>query len=255
MASFSKSSRGEIRHVSDQQKLDARRLQDLTVDLASREDIDWQHNSHLTMHRRGLSRILYYDNIYRNLVGVPGVILEFGVQWGATLSLLTNLRGLHEPFNFTRKIIGFDTFEGFPSLDVLDGAAPAVGDYAVPEGHAARLGEILRLHEASAPIAHIHKHELVIGDVVKTLPQWLEENPHVVIGMAIFDVDLYEPTKEALELVIPRLTKGSILVFDELNHEEFPGETLALKDVLGLDKLRLHQLPHQPRCAWGVWGD
>ena len=76
-----------------------------------------------------------------------------------------------------------------------------------------------------------------------------------VVAMAIFDLDLYEPTREALQLINPRLTRGSVLVFDELNSRDFPGETLALQEVLGLDRLRLHQYSHQPRCAWGIWGD
>ena len=39
--------------------------------------------------------------------------MEFGVRWGQNLITLNNLRGIYEPFNHSRKIIGFDTFEGF----------------------------------------------------------------------------------------------------------------------------------------------
>ena len=39
--------------------------------------------------------------------------MEFGVEWGSTLSLLIKLRSIHEPYNYSRKIIGFDTFSGF----------------------------------------------------------------------------------------------------------------------------------------------
>jgi hypothetical protein len=70
--------------------------------------------------------------------------------------------------------------------------------------------------------------------------------------MAIFDMDLYKPTKDALNAVIPRLTKGSILVFDQLNHEKFPGETQAVMEVLGLNKLKLRRDPHQSYCAYTV---
>ena len=73
--------------------------------------------------------------------------------------------------------------------------------------------------------------------------------------MVIFDMDIYQPTKDALESILPRLTKGSILVFDELNCRQFPGETQALQDVLSLNKLKLQHDAHQPNCAWAVWGD
>lgn len=130
---------------------------------------------------------------------------------------------------------------------------PTVGDYSVPEGHVAVLDEVLSLHESASPVPHITKNELVVGDVVETAPQWVKENPHAIVSMAIFDLDIYAPTKAALEAILPRLTRGSILVVDELNTHEFPGETQALAEVLGLDRLRLRQFAHQPRCAWAVW--
>jgi hypothetical protein len=68
-------------------------------------------------------------------------------------------------------------------------------------------------------------------------------------------MDLYKPTRDVLETILPRLTRGSVLVFDELNCPRFPGETTALAEVLGLDNLRLRRDPHQPYCAWAIWGD
>ena len=38
-----------------------------------------------------------------------------------TNSLVFLLRGIYEPFNRHRKIIGFDTFTGFPSINIKDG--------------------------------------------------------------------------------------------------------------------------------------
>ena len=71
--------------------------------------------------------------------------------------------------------------------------------------------------------------------------------------MAIFDMDVYEPTKAAIACVVPRLTRGSLLVFDELNCRHFPGETQAVIEGLGLGKLRLERFPHQPFCAFAVY--
>jgi hypothetical protein len=90
--------------------------------------------------------------------------------------------------------------------------------------------------------------------VAETLPTFLEDNPHIVVAMAIFDMDIYAPTKSALERIIPRLTKGSLLVFDELNCRHFPGETQALDEVIGLNKLRLQRVPNQPFCAFAEFG-
>lgn len=64
-----------------------------------------------------VARMLYLDFLYQKIIDVPGVIIEFGVQYGPSLSVLSNLRAIHEPYNHTRKIIGFDTFTGFPAVN------------------------------------------------------------------------------------------------------------------------------------------
>ena len=99
------------------------------------------------------------------------------------------------------------------------------------------------------------KFELVKGDASETIDVWLEENPHAIVSMAIFDMDIYQPTKDVLEKIIPRLTKGSVLVFDEINCKLFPGETIALREVVGTNTLRLKRSRKQPYCSWAVWGD
>ena len=206
----------------------------------------------VTLTRQSVSRVLYFDHLYRQLVGTPGVICEFGVQWGAGMSLLMSLRGIYEPYNYSRRIVGFDTFAGFPDVDLLDGPSAIAGDYAVSEGYEDILSRVLEIHERMSPVPHIRKFELVKGDASLTIDFWLEENPEAIIGMAIFDMDLYAPTKSVLERILPRLTKGSILVFDEVNSPTFPGETVALMEVMGLNNLRLRHFPHQPNCAYAI---
>jgi hypothetical protein len=214
----------------------------------------WNVHSNAFVDRIALSRLLYWNRLYQQIVDVPGVICEFGIQWGATLATLINLRGMFEPYNYSRRIVGFDTFQGFVTTAPQDGAAVAVGDYATTTGYQERLEQILALHEANAPIPHIKKFELVAGDASVTAAEWLVRNEHAVVAMAIFDMDVYQPTRDALQALLPRLTKGSVLVFDELNCPRFPGETTAVMEVLGLNNLRLRRDPHQPYCAWAVWG-
>jgi len=206
-------------------------------------------NLALYLRRQDLSRILFVHELYQKIVGIHGVIMEFGVRWGANLSLLTSLRGIYEPYNYSRKIIGFDTFEGFAGSSATDGKH-AEGDYSVSAGYETQLAELLTIHETFSPIPQIRKHELVKGDVRKSLPAWLEKNPQALVALAYFDMDIYEPTKVALEKLKPRLHKGSILVFDELCCPDFPGETTAVMEMLDLKALVLRRHPHQPFCSW-----
>ena len=198
-------------------------------------------NLGLFIKRQDLSRILAMDDIYRRILEVPGIIIEFGVRWGNNLALFESLRGIYEPFNHTRRIVGFDTFAGFASVSAKDGTADvvAVGGYAVTESYQSYLESLLHYHEKESPISHIKKFELVVGDATVEIDGYLERHPETIIAFAYFDLDLYEPTKKCLEAIRPHLTKGSIVGFDELNYKVFPGETLALKEVLGLDRYRI----------------
>lgn len=216
----------------------------------------WNQYSLATLERQSISRVLYYNELYQKIVGVPGCIMEFGVQWGTTLAQLISLRGIYEPYNHRRHLYGFDTFSGFVNTDMVkDGPHLDDGDYHVYEGYEQELEHLLKLHEDNCPLSHIKKFTLIKGDASETAPQWIDDNPHALIAMAIFDMDIYQPTHDALQAILPRLVKGSVLVFDELSCPLFPGETQALDEVLGLNQLTLHQFPHQPNCAWTIWGE
>ena len=236
------------RQSLDEQKYD-KQLKSYAIDLLPKYGDRWDNHSVVTMRRQTLSRILYYQELYTKILEIPGVICEFGVQWGETLTTLINLRGIYEPYNISRKIIGFDSFKGFLEKE----GSFEVGDYSTIMGYEKILEEILTIQESFCPISHLTKFELIKGDVTITIPQWLMTNKHAIISMAIFDMDLYKPTKNALSMIIPRLTKGSLIVFDEFCHPLFPGETKAVQEIFGSDKIALRRSPLQPYCSWMVW--
>lgn len=192
-----------------------------------------------------LKRFLFFAEMYQQFITVPGVLMEFGCRWGQNLATLQSLRSILEPFHHRRKIIGFDTFSGFPGVAPEDGHADAVaqGAYAVTQNYAQHLQRVLRLRETQAPMAEVQKFAIVEGDVSQTLPVYLDQHPETIVAFAYFDLDLYQPTLDCLRLLQGRLTQGSIIGFDELNHAAFPGETRAVQDALGLQNLRLQRSP------------
>jgi hypothetical protein len=201
-------------------------------------------NPGLYMSRPTLARILFMHELYRKIVPVHGVVLEFGVRWGQNLALFEAFRGMYEPANESRRIVGFDTFSGFPSTSAADGGADVVttGAFGVSDDYEEHLDAVLACHER-ANGAEAGQHELVQGDVTVTLPEYLERHPETVVALAYFDLDLHEPTRACLELIRDRLPKGSVLGFDELCAPAFPGETTALREVLGIGSLRLVRSP------------
>jgi hypothetical protein len=211
-------------------------------------------NLGLFLTSKTLSRVLFFHEIYRQILHTHGVIMEFGVRWGQTLSLLSALRGIYEPFNRHRKIVGFDTFAGFKGMEARDGKTCrcADGSFSVSKGYEKYLGSILEMQEGLNPMSHLRRFELVKGDAAQTIPQYFQQHPETVVSLAILDFDIYAPTKVALEQIKPRLTKGSILVFDELCDDIFPGETIAVQEVFGLNNLRVQRLPTTARVSYVV---
>jgi hypothetical protein len=211
-------------------------------------------NLGLFLSSKALSRVLFFHEIYKKIVHTHGVAMEFGVRWGQTLSILTALRGIYEPFNRHRKIIGFDTFAGFKGTGDEDGRLCRItdGSFSVSENYEQYLEQVLGLQEALNPIPHLRKFELVRGDAVETVPAYLARHPETLISLAIFDLDIYRPTRAALEAIRPHLFKGSVLVFDELCDDIFPGETLALREVFDIGSLRIERLPMTARVSYLV---
>lgn len=211
-------------------------------------------NLELYMRPQRLAEVVTLNELYKRILGVHGVVMEFGVRWGRHLSVFSALRALHEPHNFYRRIVGFDTFAGFTGVGAEDGTSERVHDgaMAVSDGYERHLEAVLEAHEAEAPMSHIRRFELRAGDAPEQLQRYLEDHPETIVALAYFDMDIYAPTKACLDLVLPHMTRGCVLAFDEVLHHEFPGETQALKEALDLRAHALERLPGSPYPSFVV---
>ena len=211
-------------------------------------------NMALFLNSKDLSRILFMDFLFRQINDVQGVVFDFGTRWGQNAAIFSACRGIYEPFNRHRKIIAFDTFDGFPSVTEKDGDSVLMhpGNVCVTKDYEKYLAKILELHEKDNPLSHIKKHEIVVGDACDKLSEFLKLNPHTIVALAYFDFDIYEPTKKCLELISERLVKGSVVAFDELNDHDSPGETLALMETIGLRNISLKRHPNTSRVSYFV---
>ena len=213
-------------------------------------------NLGLFLTRASLARLLFFHDLYLKILDVPGSVIELGCHWGQNLALFSTLRTIYEPQNVGRKVIGFDTFEGYTDSSELDGALMAEGvekrTAAMSEGHEMLLDRILDCHNRLGPRAHIRKHTIVKGDATETLPAFLADNPEMLVALVYFDVGLYEPTRRCLEAIRDRLPRGSIIGFDHLGIGDIPGDSLAVKDVLGYRQCRFVRDPRVPYQSYVV---
>ena len=166
------------------------------------------------------------------ITNIPGAIIELGVCSGNGLMSLIHSHNILQPTYIYREFYGFDTFSGFPSVHENDIKCKKweVGDF-INDSYD-RLNNIINIHNnyyyAKTNVS------LIKGDCNETIPLFLEENKHIIISLLYLDLDLYEPTKSALKYFLPRMAKGSVIAFDELNYKQFPGETVAMLEELGI---------------------
>jgi hypothetical protein len=202
--------------------------------------------------RQEIARFLCRYELFKRQIDIKGSVVECGVHHGGGLMSWAQFSVTLEPYNYHRKIIGFDTFEGFPHVASEDGRGEHARVGAFGEGydiHAELLRSIAEF-DANRFINHKHKIELIKGDANRTIPRYLADNPHVLISLLYLDFDIYEPTVTALTHLLPRIPKGGIVAFDEVNNPDWPGETLALLEALELRHHRLECVGYEPNISF-----
>jgi hypothetical protein len=212
--------------------------------------------------RQNLARFLARYEIFKLIEHVQGSIVECGVQYGIGLMSFAQLSVILEPYNFQRRIIGFDTFAGFPDVADEDlkglperkSAHLKKGGFAVASAYEDLL-KAIELFDRNRFLNHFPKVDVVKGDFTQTCHQYLEDHPHLVVSCLYLDFDIYAPTKVAIKAFEKRIPKGGVIVFDELNEEAFPGETAAVMETLGVSNLRIRRFPFEPRISYAVVGD
>ncbi len=201
--------------------------------------------------RQKVTRFLTLYELFKLCLPVKGSIIECGVNQGFGLMSWAHFSSVLEPNNLTRRIYGFDSFSGLNGITQRDHSKqylPQKGDLAANSYD--EILQLISIYDDNRFLGHVDKVHLVRGDVRETIPTFIENNKHTVVSLLYLDLDLYEPTKIALEYFVPRMPKGAVIAFDELDNPIWPGETGALLDVLGPNKLRLRRFDFDPYVAY-----
>lgn len=204
--------------------------------------------------RQNMTYFLSRYEIFKKILNVHGSIVECGVFFGAGLMTFAQLSSIFEPVNHTRKIIGFDTFAGFTSLGHHDKGSTSefAKKGSLSMNSYKDLEKCIELYDENRFLNHISKVELVKGDATKTIPKYLKQNPHTVVSLLNLDMDIFEPTKVALEYFVPRMPKGAVIIFDELNSKDWIGETKAVLATIGIRNLRIERLPFDSHISYAI---
>jgi hypothetical protein len=203
--------------------------------------------------RQKLTRLLALYEIFKKVLPVKGSIIECGVYSGFGLMSWANMSAVLEPNNLTRRIYGFDTFKGFPAIGKKDQSCLMKTKRGQLYSNSFdELQELIEIYDSNRFLGHVDKVKLIKGDVIRTIPEFISKNQHLMVSLLFLDMDLYEPTKMAIEHFVPRMPKGAVIAFDELDNPIWPGETMALMETVGINKLKIERIEFDPYIGFAV---
>ena len=194
-------------------------------------DVIQQKYPHSTLHtlthwpvytkRVSLTRFLAHYELFKMTIDLPGSIVELGVSRGVSFFSFHKFLEIFLPTDTSKKVYGFDSFEGLSDLSEMDGLSlhddarndKKEGGWSAKEVE----GEIFELNRLfnSDNILARERSRLIKGRVQDTLDDFLKDTPGLRINLLHFDLDLYEPTLFTLEKLWDLVVPGGVIVFDE----------------------------------------
>jgi O-methyltransferase len=151
--------------------------------------------------------------------GVEGAVVEFGCYIGTTSLFVRRLLDSHGQ---DREFHVYDSFAGLPPKSTWDasvtGEAFAAGQLSISKK--AFLHEFQKAH-LKPPVVHKGWFaDLTPVDIPK------------MIAFAFLDGDFYDSIRDSLRLVLPRMSRGGVLVIDDYAREALPGVARAVHEFL-----------------------
>lgn len=184
--------------------------------------------------RQWLKRFLAHAELFMKTLEVPGDIAELGVFRGMGLLTWANLLEIYCIGDRTKVVFGFDNWQGFTELAPEDGkpvesVQKDTGGFS-PKKFFEELENAISIFDADRFVPWKNRIKLIKGHIEESTVSFAEENPGVRFSLIHFDCDLYRPTKKALEIMWPLLSRGGLMLFDEYGIHDWPGETKAVDE-------------------------
>ena len=190
--------------------------------------------------RVAITRFLAHYELYKRVQNLPGSIIELGVFKGGSLFAFAHFLEIFNHGDRSRKVIGFDSFEGLKDLDKKDGVVDVghgkkAGGWSA-ENFESDLMVMADLFSAESFVPQSKRIEFVKGDINVTAPEYVAQNPGLRVSLLHFDCDLYQPTLAGLKAFVPLVVPGGLIVFDEYAITAWAGETAAVEEYFGKGK-------------------
>ncbi|GAB4027507.1 TylF/MycF/NovP-related O-methyltransferase [Spirosoma koreense] len=199
---------------------------------------EYENNYYWASDVNRMAKVMAHYELYKLTLDVPGAIVECGVFKGASLIRFATFRQLLS--NPTaKKVIGFDAFGRFPETEFTGDKVWRVKFISDSGEEGIDVDQLMTVLNHKGIGQNV---ELVQGDVCETIPAYLEKHPELRISLLNIDVDVYEPTRAALEYLYERVVPGGVIMLDDYANV-FPGANAAVEEFLTGKNVLVKRLP------------
>ena len=192
----------------------------------------YENGFYYTSHYSRIAKLIAHWELYKLISDVPGDVIELGVYKLGSFIRWSTFREVAEN-NFARKIIGFDIFGEFPKHGSPE-------DVKFAQDH--DLQGIINQDEANKVMKYkgFTNYELIQGDILKTVPDFIAKNPHTRIALLHIDLDTKLPTYQALNALWGYVSKGGIVIIDDYASVQGANEAVDqfIKNLPGSARLK-----------------
>ena len=202
------------------------------------DSFQYENGFYATAQARRMGRLLSHYELYKKTIDLDGEIIECGVFKGASFHRFVMFSQLFDP-EAKKKVIGFDTYGDFPGTNHPGDKAEL--DLFIKETGGGQSISIEKLKEELNE-KNFKNFDLVKGDICKTVPQFVKDNPNLKISLLNIDTDIYEPAKTIVDYLAPLVVKGGIIIFDD--YGVFPGETEIADEYCKNFKQKIRNFPY-----------
>jgi hypothetical protein len=204
--------------------------------------------------RQDMTKFLARYELFKKILNVHGSIIECGVLYGQGTFSFGLFSSILEPINYQRKVIGFDTFEGFDSFtdEDMHASSGLKKEGELKGSNIQDLEYLSNLFDANRPLGNMKKIEFVKGNSIETIPKYIKDHPELIVSLLYLDYDIYQPTKHALIRLWDRIPTGGIIAFDEVGSSAWSGETTAMLEFFREKNMKLERFIFEPNISYIV---
>ena len=187
--------------------------------------------------RRELPRLLAQWELFKLIKDLPGSVVELGVYFGAGMFSFAKMMETFCPGDRSRKVYGFDTFEGYSGFTNDDGLAQHWVKDSIGEkkSNLEVITKLCELNNLDNFIAGVERSVIIQGDVTQTVPTFVSQPNGLRISLLYFDTNLYEPTLVGLEHLYPLVVPGGLVAFNAYGIPPWEGEARAFEQYFGIN--------------------